>query len=107
MAFFERLAHGFEHAALELQQFVEKKYPVVSQRDFAWGRIDIPAQQPSVRGRVVRSTERTPGDQGLPGGFGEPDFCAPYKRRNLKMRSRLLRHARRVSCGGYLIPKPQ
>jgi hypothetical protein len=27
IAFFERLAHGFEHAALELQQFVEKSTP--------------------------------------------------------------------------------
>ena len=34
-AFFERLAHHFQHVALKFRQLVEKQHAVVPQRNFA------------------------------------------------------------------------
>ena len=64
-ALFQRLAHGFQHGAFELGQFVQKQHAVVRQRDFAGRRIGIAAEQTGVAGRVVRRAERTARDQRL------------------------------------------
>ena len=60
-----RLAHGFQDAALEFGQFVQKQHAVVRQGNFAGRRIGVAAQQPGVAGGVMRGAERTARDQGL------------------------------------------
>ncbi len=47
-AFLEGLAHGFENAAFELGEFIEKEDTMMGQRDFAGRGIGIPTQQPGV-----------------------------------------------------------
>ncbi len=54
----QRLAQGFEHAALELRKLVEKQRAVMRQRDFAGARAATATDQGRCRGRVMRRTER-------------------------------------------------
>ena len=64
-AFFERLAHGFQDAAPELGQFIEKEHAMMRQRNFAGRRVDVAAEQPGIAGGMMRSAERPAGHQGL------------------------------------------
>ena len=62
MPFFERLAHGFQHAAFELGQLVEEQHAMVGEGDFAGGGIDIAAEQAGIGGGVMRGAKRTARD---------------------------------------------
>jgi len=42
------LAHGFENAAFELGQLIEKQDAMVRERDFAGSWIDVAAEEPGV-----------------------------------------------------------
>ena len=63
--FFQRLAHGFQNAALELRQFVQKQNAVVGERDFTGSRIDVAPQQTRVAGGMMGRAKRTPRHQCL------------------------------------------
>ena len=53
-AILERLAHDFQNIARELGQFIEKKYAIVRERDFARPRYGSPADQSGIGDCVMR-----------------------------------------------------
>ena len=63
--FFQRLAHGFEHTALEFRQLVQEQHAVVRQGDFAGRGIDIAAEQAGVACGVMRRSEGPACNQSL------------------------------------------
>src|SRR5262249_45827016 len=72
--FFERLAHGFKHAAFELGQFVEKQNSMVCQRDFAGCRIDVAAEQAGITRGVMRGAKWPACDERL-ASFKQSDYA--------------------------------
>ena len=92
-AFFERLAHGFQHAALELRQFVEKQNAVMRERNFAGRRIDVAAEQAGVAGGVMRRAERPARHERL-AGFEQADDAV-----NLRRLQRFVQRERRQDGG--------
>src|SRR6266404_9788029 len=55
---FERLTHHFEHVALKLRQFVEKKHAVMRERNFSGARHGAAADQSGIADGMVRRTKR-------------------------------------------------
>ena len=88
-AFFQRLAHGLQDAALELGQFVQEQHAVVREGDFAGRGIDVAAQQAGVAGGVMRRAERAARHQRLAGRQQADDAV------NLGGLQRLLQRERR------------
>ena len=93
MSFFERLAHGFQNAALELRQLVQKQNAVVRERDFPRRGIDVAAQQSGVRSGMMRRAEGAPRHQRLPGREQADDAV------NLGCFERLVQSQRGQNCG--------
>ena len=66
MAFFKRLAHRLQNAALEFRQFVQKQNAVVRERNFSGRWIYISTEQTGIARRVMRRAERPLRHERLP-----------------------------------------
>ena len=67
VAVLERLTHGFQNAAAEFGQFVQKQNAVMGQRNFAGRGVDVAAEQSCIACRVMRRAEGALRDERLLG----------------------------------------
>jgi len=65
LAVFERLAQNVEHVPMKLGQLVQEEDAVVRETDFPGTRCRTAPDEAGIGNRVVRSAERSGGDQSI------------------------------------------
>ena len=63
MPVFQRLTKDFQDAAIEFGKFIKEKQAIMGQADFSWLGIASAAYHGDLRNGMMRTSERTGGDE--------------------------------------------